>query len=164
MLKFAKKKFNKGSKSSLEDLDDLRDIFKRFDKDGNGEITSDELAEMMTFLGINERSANEETAKAIVKGVDKNKNGAIDFDEFVVIMANTFKEPVGKDQEIRDAFKVFDRDNDGYIEAKELRQVMRELGEDFTEEQIRKMMSVADKDGDNRINFEEFARIMRFAK
>lgn len=79
-------------------------------------------------------------------------------------MANTFKEPVGKDQEIRDAFKVFDRDNDGYIEAKELRQVMKELGEDFTEEQIRKMMSVADKDGDNRINFEEFSRIMRFAK
>lgn len=49
-------------------------------------------------------------------------NGEIDFDEFLSMMAKKMKETDSED-EIREAFKVFDKDGDGYLTQKELKQV-----------------------------------------
>lgn len=53
--------------------------------------------------------------------------------------------------------KVFDRDNTGTISRDELRDVMRSIGEDFTEAEIDDMMQLADKDGNNTIDCEFFS-------
>ena len=49
-------------------------------------------------------------------------NGEIDFEEFLSMMAKKMKE-ADSEEEIRDAFKLFDRDADGFLTLKELRQV-----------------------------------------
>ena len=60
----------------------------------------------------------------------------------------------------REAFKVFDSDGNGYINAAELRQVMMNLGEKLTEEEVEMMIKEADSNGDGLVNYEEFISMM----
>jgi len=64
------------------------------------------------------------------------------------------------EEEIKEAFKVFDKDNNGFISAAELRHVMTSLGEKLTDEEVDEMIREADVDGDGRINYEEFVKMM----
>lgn len=66
------------------------------------------------------------------------------------------KNPPGSDQEssIRAAFKIFDRDGNGSIDAKELKYAMQNLGEKLTDKELQDMMREADVDGDGKINYE----------
>ena len=65
-----------------------------------------------------------------------------------------------QEEDIREAFKVFDRDGNGLISAAELRHVMTNLGEKLTDEEVDEMIKEADIDGDGHINYEEFVRMM----
>jgi calmodulin len=56
------------------------------------------------------------------------------------------------EEEIREAFKVFDRDDNGFISAAELRHVMTSIGEKLTDDEVDEMIREADQDGDGRIN------------
>ena len=56
------------------------------------------------------------------------------------------------EEDIREAFKVFDCDNNGYISAAELRHVMTSIGEKLTDDEVDEMIREADQDGDGRID------------
>jgi len=91
--------------------------------------------------------------------VDTDGDGTIDFDEFVELMKNKMK-GLDAEEEIREAFKVFDKDGNGFISAAELRHVMTNLGEKLTDEEVDEMIREADVDGDGQINYEEFVKMM----
>ena len=55
---------------------------------------------------------------------------------------------------MRAAFKVFDIDGNGFIDAQELRQTMHDLGEELSERDISAMIRSADKNGDGKIDYE----------
>lgn len=59
-----------------------------------------------------------------------------------------------------DTFKVFDKNNDGYINQDELRSVMSQLGEKLTAGELDEMIKEADTDGDGKINYVEFVKMM----
>ena len=67
------------------------------------------------------------------------------------MMARKMKD-TDSEEEIREAFKVFDRDNNGYISAHELRHVMTSIGEKLTDDEVDEMIREADQDGDGRID------------
>ena len=69
------------------------------------------------------------------------------------MMANFMAVPKG-DQELRQAFQVFDRDGNGKISADELRQVMEKMGENLTEEEVNEMIRSVDTDNNNMIEYE----------
>jgi Ca2+-binding EF-hand superfamily protein len=84
-------------------------------------------------------------------------NGTIDFPEFLTMMARKMKD-TDSEEEIREAFRVFDKDGNGFISAAELRHVMTNLGEKLTDEEVDEMIREADIDGDGQVNYEgEFA-------
>ena len=56
-------------------------------------------------------------------------------------------------EEIMCAFKFFDKNGNGYIEAKEIKEILRKLGDNTTDEQIKQMIEVADVDKDGQINY-----------
>ena len=65
---------------------------------------------------------------SFVAQVDADGNGTIDFPEFLSLMARKMKD-TDTEEELIEAFKVFDRDGNGFISAAELRHVMTNLGE-----------------------------------
>ncbi|OTF78735.1 hypothetical protein BLA29_000983 [Euroglyphus maynei] len=94
-----------------------------FDKDLDGRITATELG-----------------------------NGTIEFNEFLHMMSKKMKE-TDKEEELKEAFRVFDRNGDGFISAPELRLVMTNLGEKLTDEEVEDMIREADLDGDGLVNY-----------
>ena len=114
-----------------------------------GQITTKELGTVMRSLGQN---PSESELQDMINEVDADNNGTIDFPgmasqftslaqdayhsgnghadaktEFLTMMARKMKD-TDSEEEIREAFKVFDRDNNGFISAAELRHVMTSIG------------------------------------
>ncbi|XP_052766262.1 calmodulin-like [Mya arenaria] len=88
-------------------------------------------------------------------------NGTIDFPEFLTMMARKMKD-TDSEEEIKEAFRVFDKDGNGFIRwvAAELRHVMTNLGEKLTDEEVDEMIREADIDGDGQVNYDEFVTMM----
>ena len=63
--------------------------------------------------------------------------------------------------ELMEAFKVFDKDGNGYISAAELRHVMTNLGEKLTDAEVDEMIREADQDGDGQVDYNEFVKMVR---
>lgn len=70
------------------------------------------------------------------------------------MMARTVKE-VDNEEELKNAFKVFDKDGSGTISATELRTVLQHLGENLTDDDLDEMLKMADKNGDGDIDCED---------
>ncbi|XP_049433484.1 calcium-binding protein 8-like isoform X3 [Epinephelus fuscoguttatus] len=62
--------------------------------------------------------------------------------------------------EIREAFKVLDRDGNGFISKQELGMAMRSLGYMPSEVELAIIMQRLDMDGDGQVDFEEFMTIL----
>ena len=68
-------------------------------------------------------------------------------------MLKHWKDPVDEEKELRDAFKVFDRNNDGYVSADEIKYVMKNLGHDLSDADVDDIMKKADVNGDGRLDY-----------
>ncbi|KMZ76016.1 putative Calmodulin [Zostera marina] len=139
-----------------DQISEFKEAFLLFDKDGDGCITMDELATVIRSLGQN---PTKEELLDMMNEVDVDGNGTIEFNEFLHLMARKMKE-TDADEELREAFKVFDKDQNGYISASELSNVMINLGEKLTDEEVQQMIREADTDGDGQVNYEEFVKMM----
>ena len=139
-----------------DQLEELTEAFKMFDRAGKGTITTRELGNVMRSLGQDPTDAE---LQDMINEVDLDGNGKIDFDEFQELMAKKMQEK-DTDEELMEAFRLFDKDGNGFISADELKAVMQNLGEKLTDNDITDMIKDADLDGDNAINFEEFVRMM----
>eukprot|EP01122_Echinamoeba_exundans_P007377 TRINITY_DN2258_c0_g1_i1.p1 TRINITY_DN2258_c0_g1~~TRINITY_DN2258_c0_g1_i1.p1 ORF type:complete len:157 (+),score=56.77 TRINITY_DN2258_c0_g1_i1:23-472(+) len=141
---------------SEEQIAEFKEAFSLFDKDGDGSITNKELGIVMRSLGQNPTEAE---LQQMIAEVDTDGNGTIDFPEFLTLMA---KKMVSQDSEedIREAFKVFDKEGTGYIQAAELRHVLTSIGEKLTEEEVDELLREADVGGDGRIKYEDFVKVM----
>lgn len=73
-----------------------------------------------------------------------------------------FEEKEPSEEEVRAAFDVFDEDQDGFVDARELQRVLLALGlrEGAELENCRRMITAADEDGDDKIDFNEFIKFM----
>ncbi|KAI8072601.1 calmodulin [Gongronella butleri] len=62
--------------------------------------------------------------------------------------------------ELREAFDLFDRDHNGYIDTKELGAVMKSLQMNPSEAELQDMINEADADGNGTMDFNEFLTLM----
>ena len=70
------------------------------------------------------------------------------------MMKERKKEEEFNEEELRDVFKVFDKDNSGFISASELKEVSSKLGRNPTDEDVKEMMKETDLDEDGKISYE----------
>ena len=143
-------------KLTEEQVAEFREAFSLFDKDDDGSITSKELGEVLSSLGHN---ITEAQLQEIVNELDQDGSGTICFPEFLSWMAVNTKNR-DRSEDIREAFRMFDKDGDGVISTSELRDAMSDLGVDLTDEEVEKMIKAADSDGDGQVNYEEFIQMM----
>ncbi|CAH8265521.1 unnamed protein product [Arabidopsis lyrata] len=159
---------------TYEQISEFKEAFRVFDKNGDGVITRKELGTVMRSLGQNLTQAELQDA---MNEVDIDGDGTIDFPEFVCVMAGNLSHDqvpprqtkktmvdyqLTDDQisEFKEAFRVFDKNGDGYITVNELRITMSSLGENQTKAELQDMINEADADGDGTISFPEFVCVM----
>ncbi|CAM8886131.1 unnamed protein product [Rhodiola kirilowii] len=146
------------SMNSATQVEELQQVFRKFDVIGDGKISATELGCIIRSLG---QSPTDEELMKMVRVVDKDGDGFINLDEFIEL--NTNKD-VGSEDEalesLKEAFSLFDIDGNGSITAEELHKVLRGLGEECSVAECRKMISGVDVDGDGMISFDEFKIMM----
>ena len=133
-------------------VQEFKEAFDIFDVDGGGTITAEELGEVMKSLGQKPTRAQLE---AMVREIDADGDGAIDFPEFLTMMLRKMNEG-DPERELRDVFTVFDKDQSGTISADELKSVMKVIGEKLTEQEIEDAIRLADTTGDGEVDYDEF--------
>jgi len=140
-------------KLTEEDVADLRETFSMFDKDGGGTISLQELQGVMKKLGS---SVTQKELKEMISSVDENNDGEIDFDEFL----NMMRKMPDSENELKQAFVVFDADGDGTTSRSELKKIMLKFGQTLTDAELDAVMAEVDENGDGVISFEEFKLAM----
>ena len=135
-----------------EQVEKLWSAFKVFDEDGNGGISAEELGLVMRSLG---QTPNDIDLRDLIKEVDVDLSGTIDFEEFKALMVSRQGDRTSR---LHLAFSVFDENNSGEITADEMRTVMSQFG--LTDEELDEMVKEIDHDGDGSIDFEEFCKLV----
>ncbi|XP_020596768.1 probable calcium-binding protein CML27 [Phalaenopsis equestris] len=147
----------------------LRRVFDIFDRNGDGEITSEELCLALDCLGLGVDPA--ELCSSIASYIPTGRLG-LDFDSFnsihrslgdALFNADGSRGEVEEEEEMREAFRVFDEDGDGFISAKELQVVLGKLGlaEGRTLDRVQLMIGSVDRDSDGLVDFFEFKTMMK---
>lgn len=145
----------------------LRRIFDAFDSDGNGHISVDELGRALENLGLPIPLPDLEPT---IHGFFQNGADGLDFDAFAALHRSVGDQLCGYDapatgkaeeqeEELREAFRVFDEDGDGFISAAELKSVLTRLGL-ANGEDVEQMICTVDKNSDGLVDFEEFKYMM----
>merc|ERR1711892_257651 len=93
---------------------ELKEAFDAFDKDGSGAISAEELLGVMRAMGQN---PTEDEVLNLMLEADLDGNGTIEFMEFRELMKEKYSVE-DQESDLREAFKIFDRDGDGYITMK----------------------------------------------
>ena len=98
-----------------------------------------------------------------MKGVDTDGSGEIDYTEFLAatIDANIFL----REDYLRTAFNMFDKDGSGKIDNEEVIALLsgEDLGAHVSKNAIAQAMKEIDANGDGEIDFEEFMQMMQKA-
>merc|ERR1711936_419746 len=135
---------------------EFKEAFDEFDTDKSGTISPEELLGVLRAMGQN--PTGDELLNLVLE-VDIDGNGTIEFDEFLSMMKKKASE-VDEEADLREAFKIFDRDKDGYISMKELKKVASMLGTMLTKDELDEFMAEADKDGNGKLDYDEFAKML----
>ncbi|CAI9753606.1 unnamed protein product [Fraxinus pennsylvanica] len=143
----------------LQDPREVQSVFNRFDANSDGKISGDELAGVLKALGSN--TSNEEVAR-MMEEIDTDKDGFINIQEFSAFFkAETDPYPSsGGENELKEAFELYDQDHNGLISSIELHKILTRLGERCTEQDCAGMIKSVDSDGDGCVSFEEFKKMM----
>ncbi|CAN4086624.1 unnamed protein product [Withania somnifera] len=155
---------NSFSKPSLylQNMDEVQQVFKRFDANGDGMISADELSGVIHALGS---GTSPEEVTRMMEEIDADRDGFIslqEFSEFCKGDVNCVGD--GGVNELREAFDLYDQDSNGLISAVELHQILSRLGESCSVQDCTKMIKSVDSDGDGCVNFEEFKKMMNNSK
>merc|ERR1711910_321690 len=135
---------------------EFKEAFDEFDTDKSGTISPEELLGVLRAMGQN---PTEDELLNLVLEVDIDGNGTIEFEEFISMMKKKASE-VDEEADLREAFKIFDRDKDGFISMKELKKVCSMMGTMLTKEELDQFMAEADKDGNGKLDYDEFVKML----
>ncbi|KAL0479828.1 calmodulin [Acrasis kona] len=133
-------------------------------KKQSGSITLEVLGSIMRSLM---QDPSETELKEMVQEVDEDGNGEIDFDEFLTLMVSKNSQLQEVD-EMKEAFKVFDRTNQGYITTEAFKDIFSHIGQPLTEEECRSIIIENDSTGsfengagEPRLFFDDFLKLMQ---
>ncbi|CAH1154111.1 unnamed protein product [Phaedon cochleariae] len=149
-----------------EDLDNehlmmLKQTFDVFDVDRKGYIDIDMIGTIMDMLGTH---VSTEEIENIIDEIDEDGNGEVSFEEFASMAARFLVEDEEDTEaiqlELKGAFRLYDRDGNGFITIEVLREILKELDEHLTEDDLDNMIDEIDTDGSGTVDWEEFKAVM----
>lgn len=141
--------------TSQKEIKKLKDIFLQLDKNSDGKLSYQEVIE--GFSKVFGDAGAENTVKLIFEHCMKEINEFISYEEFIT--ASIDKTNLLTEEKLEAAFRLFDKDGNGFISPSEIKEV---LGKDsfLPESYWVSIVREADENGDEQISFEEFRNVM----
>ncbi|XP_041468928.1 calmodulin-like isoform X2 [Lytechinus variegatus] len=103
-------------------------------------------------------------ASSLFTAEEIEKDGKIDFEEFLMMKARTQAESYYSEDAIRGWFKTLDKDGNGCISATEMREALGEFCISMSKEKADQLINESDKNGDGLVNYEEFVQTLMVLK
>ena len=144
------------SRISDEEIQDLKNIFKAFDKYNDGQIYYDEFKRGLSKLKPG-KITEEEIGKYFAS-IDTDKNNKIDYTEFLA--ATLEKKTFLKEERLYEAFCMLDKDRNGRITKEELMNVLKL--EPADDKYVIDLIKSADSNNDGVIDYKEFLDFMGY--
>ena len=140
---------------TAHDAKDLKEIFLIIDADHDGKISYEELKN--EYLKITGEIEAEEIVEKIMNEVDSDKNGYIEYSEF--LKANIDTKKFLSKKNFDEAFQLFDKDGNGKISAEELKNILE--GDNIVDSNAwSKIIQEFDINGDGEIDIDEFNQLL----
>ncbi|XP_033235123.1 troponin C isoform X1 [Drosophila pseudoobscura] len=142
-----------------EQIELLRNAFNAFDPEKNGYINTAMVGTILSMLG---HQLDDATLADIIAEVDEDGSGQIEFEEFTTLAARFLVEEDAEAmmQELKEAFRLYDKEGNGYITTGVLREILRELDDKLTNDDLDMMIEEIDSDGSGTVDFDEFMEVM----
>merc|ERR1712110_1020759 len=154
-----------------EKFDLVVETFQNHDFNDDGHLSITELNSIFQDLQFPKTKSE---LKGLLKKYDLNGDKAIDFTEYVNMVADNmvyrwpptyedFKEEIKTEEEfdaIVEAFRLFDKDDDSSITVKEIRTILKSLGKKFDKNTLDLLVNFIDVNNDGLIQFNEFIKIV----
>ena len=131
-----------------------RKAFAICQKEEDGKIYLEDLGVVMRSMGQNPTEAE---LQEMINEADIDNKGSIEFHEFLNMMERKI-DYIDSEDEVIDAFRVFDQDGSGLVSAAELREVLTSLGEKLTEEEVEELFSEAEIDENGLFNYQDICQ------
>lgn len=138
----------------------LKTCFDLFDSKKQDFLSADDLDEILRAMGF--RPSKEELQE-ILKEIDEDGSGEIEFGEFCQLCAKFLVEDPDMEtmkRELKDAFRIYDKEGQGYITTETLRGLISELLAPLTSEELDGIIEELDEDGSGTMDFDEFCEMM----
>ncbi|KAL7418061.1 EF-hand protein [Mrakia frigida] len=133
--------------------DSTKEAFSLFDKKGRGSIGQDQLGDLLRALGQNPTQAEVNSLRSGLGG------GEVDYNTFVSILNRPGGfEPAGTLPEFTKAFKVFDKEDSGFIAVGEIKYILTQLGERMEDGEVEELLKMANVTADGQVNYEQFIK------
>merc|ERR1711874_591554 len=139
-------------KLSTTENSELIDAFNLFDADKDKRINAEEILGLIRSLGGQLECSH---VKELVRACQDHRDQSLGMEEFLDHW-RIFKQKLDE-EEIREAFKSYDQDGDGYITRDEMFAAITQMG--FVrncEEEANKCMDEMDLDKDGKVSYAEF--------
>lgn len=140
-------------------IDGLRKAFDAFDTDKKGSISVETISTILRMMGIR---VSEKNLQEIIAEVDEDGSGELEFEEFCALAAKFLIEEDEESlhKELKEAFRIYDKQGNGYITTNVLREILRELDNKLTETDLDGIIDEVDEDGSGTLDFDEFMTMM----
>jgi calmodulin len=142
----------------VEEIQQYKDAFDMFDKEGRGYISIDQFQRVLKNFGF---ELDKEKIKRMVSHLDQDKSGDIDFEELITIMKTRIVYEEDDDEMIIRAFKEFDKDKKGYITCEEFKYILKVYCQGFTDKQIEDIFNASDLNKDGKLDYKEYIQFWK---
>ncbi|WAR16357.1 CML8-like protein [Mya arenaria] len=113
----------------------------------------------MAHIRRNSRTKDDDGHMIISPTLVKD-NGRLERDEFEQMVQSYMKPMWQVKEELKDAFRIFDKDGNGLIDTSELENVLKKYGEPLTHRQSKELISLMDKNRDGRVDMDDFVKFL----
>ena len=137
----------------------INDIFNMYDIENSGKINSGDVRSLLLNMGY--QPSNEDIIE-FLRLADKTNTGVVSKENFIKALHEKYTIPKNQLEEIKEAFKTFDKDKDGKITFKEFRNILKQFGENINDEEIDKIFKFIDADNNGLIDFDDFVENWKF--